>query len=99
MRAPELIDSMRSLGRHGYREVVCSPESSPTVEEVVRFERLPFGAIGGRRAVARWSDGSVSEAIRWHSDRIMFSEGDLVGKTREQIRSLLGARDRGELPS
>jgi hypothetical protein len=75
---------------------VHAPEPSPTVEEVVRFEGLPFGAVGGRRAVARWSDGSVSEAIRWHSDRILFSEGDLIGKTREQIRSLHLARDHDE---
>lgn len=72
---------------------MSSPESTPTVDEVVRFEGLPFGELGGRRAVARWSDGSVSEAIRWHSDRVMFCEGDLIGKTREQIRSLLGVRD------
>jgi hypothetical protein len=84
---------MRAGGRRGYREAVCSPEPSPTVEEVVRFEGLAFGAIGGRRAVARWSDGSVSEAIRWHSERILFCEGDLIGKTREQIRSLHRSRD------
>lgn len=63
-------------------------ERSPTVEEVVRFEGLPFGEAGSRRAVARWSDGSVSEAIRWDPDELLFSEGDLIGKTREQIRSL-----------
>ncbi len=79
---------MRALRRRGYRGLVYSSEPSPTVVEIVRFEGLPFGAFGGRRAVARWSDGSVSEAIRWHSDRILFCEGDLVGKTREQIRSL-----------
>ncbi len=84
---------MRARLRRGYREPVCSSESSPTVEEVVRFEGLPFGALGGRRAVARWSDGSVSEAIRWHSDTVLFCEGDLIGKTREQIRSLHLLRD------
>jgi hypothetical protein len=84
---------MHALRGRGYRECVSSPEPSPTVEEVVRFEGLPFGDVGARRAVARWSDGSVSEAVRWHSDRILFCEGDLVGKTREQIRSLLLSRD------
>ena len=73
---------------------MCPLESSPTVEEVVRFEGLPFGELGGRRAVARWSDGSVSEVIRWHSDRILFCEGDLIGKTREQIRTLHSSRNR-----
>jgi hypothetical protein len=72
---------------------VFAAEPSPTVEEILGFEELPFGAVGGRRAVARWSDGSVSEAIRWHSDRVLFCEGDLIGKTREQIRSLHSSRD------
>ena len=74
-------------------------EPSPTVEEVVRFEALPFGDLGSRRAVARWSDGSVSEAIRWHSDRILFCEGDLIGKTREQIQFLHSSRNGGGQPS
>lgn len=69
------------------------PEHSPTVEEVVRFENLPFGALGTRRAVTRWSDGSVSEAMRWGGG-ILICEGDLIGKTREQLRSLHFRRDR-----
>ncbi len=68
-------------------------ELSPTVQEVLGFEDLPFGG-GGRRAVARWSDGSVSEAIRWHGEHILFCEGDLIGKTREQLRALHLRRDR-----
>jgi hypothetical protein len=72
---------------------MCPGEQNPTVEEVVRFEGLPFGEVGSRRAVARWSDGSVSEAIRWAPDELLFCEGDLVGKTREQIRSLHSRRD------
>lgn len=84
---------MPALRRPGYREEVPASEPSPTVEEILRFEGLPFGTVGGRRAVARWSDGSVSEAIRWHSDRMLFCEGDLIGKTREQIRSLHSLRD------
>ena len=63
----------------------CEP--SPTVAEVVSFEDLPFGAPGSRRAVARWSDGSVSEAIRWRSG-VLICEGDLIGKTREEVQSL-----------
>ena len=62
--------------------------------EVIGFEDLPFGELGSRRAVARWSDGSVSEAIRWYSDEILVCEGDLIGKTREQLRSLHYRRDR-----
>ena len=31
--------------------------SEPIVEEVLRFEDLPLGSAGTRRAVVRWSDG------------------------------------------
>jgi hypothetical protein len=41
-----------------------------------------------RRAVARWRDGTLGEALRWYADEVMICEGDLVGKTREQLRSL-----------
>jgi len=58
------------------------------VVEVVGFEDLPFGAFGSRRAIARWSDGSVSEAIRWRPDELLICEGDLIGKTRAQIHSV-----------
>jgi hypothetical protein len=43
-------------------------DSSPIVTEVVRFEDLPLGSRGTRRAVARWSDGSESEALTWYDD-------------------------------
>ena len=62
-------------------------EHSPTLTEVVGFEELPFGAPGSRRAVARWRDGSVSEALRWRSG-VLICEGDLIGKTREELQSL-----------
>ena len=62
-------------------------EHRPTVAEAVGFEELPFGAPGSRRAVARWSDGSVSEALRWRSG-VLICEGDMIGKTREELRSL-----------
>jgi hypothetical protein len=67
--------------------------------EVVAFEDLPFGDVGSRRAMVRWSDGSVSEAVRWYSDEILFCEGDPIGKTREQLRSLHFRRDRCGLQS
>ena len=60
----------------------------PVVAEVVAFENLPFGALGSRSAIARWSDGSVSEAIRWRPDELLICEGDLIGKTRAQIHSV-----------
>ena len=63
-------------------------DSSPTVVEVLRFEDLPLGSTGSRRAIVRWSDGSEGEAIRFYADEVLVCEGDLVGHTQEQIRSL-----------
>ena len=76
-----------------------STETAPTVVEVLRFEDLPLGASASRRAVVRWSDGSESEALRWYSDEVKFSEGDFLGKSREQLRSLHFRRDRDWLQS
>jgi hypothetical protein len=69
------------------------------VEEVLRFEDLPLGELASRRAVVRWSDGTTGEALRWVSDEIPFCEGDLIGKCREQLRSLHFRRDRDWLQS
>ncbi len=57
-------------------------EASPVVEEVLRFEDLPPDSLASRRAVVRWSDGTVGEALRWVSDEVLVCEGDLIGKTR-----------------
>jgi hypothetical protein len=72
---------------------------SPIVTEVVRFEDLPPGSRGTRRAIARWSDGTESEALTWYADEILICEGDLVGKTRQQLRSVHFRRDRDWLQS
>jgi hypothetical protein len=74
-------------------------EPKPTVVEVVRFEDLPPGSLASRRAVALWSDGTVGECLRWYSDEVPVSEGDLIGKTQEQLRSLHFRRDRDWLQS
>ncbi len=74
-------------------------QAAVVVEEVLRFEDLPVGSIASRRAVVRWSDGTESEALRYYDDEVLVSEGDLVGKTREQIRSLHFRRDRDWLRS
>jgi hypothetical protein len=68
--------------------------AAPTVVSVVRFEDLPLGSTGSRRAVVRWSDGTEGEALRWYADEVLVCEGDLIGKTREQLRSLHFRRDR-----
>ncbi len=74
-------------------------EPGPIVEEVLRFEDLPPGELGSRRAVVRWSDGTEGEAIRFYADEVLFSEGDLLGKSREQLRSLHFRRDRDWMQS
>ena len=50
--------------------------SGRVVIEVVSVEPLPPGARGSRRAVVRWSDGTVGEALRWWDDEVLFCEGD-----------------------
>ena len=74
-------------------------QAAAVVEEVLRFEDLPVGSMASRRAIVRWSDGSESEALRYYHDEVLVSEGDLVDKTREQIRSLHFRRDRDCLRS
>ena len=73
--------------------------AAPVVEEVLRFEDLPVGSLGTRRAVVRWSDGTEGEGLKWYGDEIMICEGDLIGKTRDQLRSLHFRRDRDWLQS
>jgi hypothetical protein len=78
---------------------MSASEATPTVTEILRFEDLPFGSRGTRRAVARWSDGSENGALTWYADEILICEGDLLGKTRAQLRSLHFRRDRDWLQS
>ena len=74
-------------------------QEQPRVQEVLRFEELPLGSLASRRAVVRWSDGTEGEAVRFYGDEVVFCEGDLVGKTRDEIRSLHFRRDRDWLQS
>ena len=60
--------------REGKLGPVNDPASRPIVEEVVRFEDLPLGSLGTRRAVVRWSDGTESEAINWYADEFVRHE-------------------------
>ncbi|TMM05856.1 MAG: hypothetical protein E6G05_04390 [Actinobacteria bacterium] len=76
-----------------------SQPGSPTVVEVLRFEDPPQGSLASRRAIVRWSDGTEGEALRWCHDEVLICEGDLIGKTREQLRSLHFRRDRDWLQS
>jgi hypothetical protein len=70
---------------------------APTVTEILAFESLPIDAPASRRAIVRWSDGSTGEALRWYDDEILICEGDLLGKTAEELRRLKGRRDRDYL--
>jgi hypothetical protein len=85
--------------RRGSLDAVSVSQTSPRVVEVLRFEDLPIGSRGTRRAVVRWSDGTEGEALCWYADEILVCEGDLIGKTREQLRSLHFRRDRDWLQS
>jgi len=69
------------------------------VVEVVAVEQLPVGASGSRRALVRWSDGTVGEALRWWDDEVLFCEGDLLGKSEAELRNLHFRRDREWLQS
>jgi hypothetical protein len=73
--------------------------TEPRVIEVIAFEDLSLGSTGSRRAVVRWSDGTEGEALRWYADEVLVSEGDLIGKTEEELRSLHFRRDRDWLRS
>jgi hypothetical protein len=75
-----------------------SVPGAPVVIEVI-FEDLPAGSSASRRAIAHWSDGTEDEAARWYADEVLFCEGDLIGKTREEIRALHFRRDRDWLSS
>ena len=70
-----------------------------TVVEVTAVEAVPVEEPGSRRALVRWSDGSLGEALRWYDDEVLFSEGDLIGKTQAQLRTLHFSRDRDYLRS
>ena len=83
----------------GRLSAVSTRSSEPIVEEVLRFEDLPLGSAGTRRAVVRWSDGTEDAPMTWYGDEILVCEGDLVGKTRAEIRSLHFRRDRDWLQS
>jgi hypothetical protein len=78
---------------------MSSEVGDPVVEEVLRFENRPLAKGGAREANVRWSDGSESTALTWYADEILICEGDLIGKTQGQIRSLHFRRDRDWLQS
>ena len=61
--------------------------------EVLRIAEPP-GDEGRREVIVRWSDGSSGRALAYFADEVLISEGDLVGKTAAELRTLHFARDR-----
>jgi hypothetical protein len=64
-------------------------------EEVLRFEDLPLGSSGSRRAVVRWTDGSEGEGLRWFAEEILVCEGDhgnsRLMSSRVEMRRVAGS--------
>jgi hypothetical protein len=67
--------------------------ADPTVVEVLRVEE-PAAGEGRRRVIVGWSDGSTGCALSYFADEILVSEGDMVGKTADELRELHFTRDR-----
>jgi hypothetical protein len=80
--------------RPGSLDPVSAWETSPTVAEVLRFEDLPLGSRGTRRAVVRWSDGSEDEGLTSYADLCGYPHKSAYADPRVMPR---GSRDR--LPS
>ena len=73
---------------------------SARVAEVVSFEAVTDPAArGSRRVIVRWDDGTVGEALRWYDDETGVTEGDVLGKTADELRALHFTRDRDWLQS
>ena len=81
-RAPDgvLYSLIESPGTdHGDDRLTAVSSDAPVVEEVLRFEDLPLGSLGTRRAVVRWSDGTEGEGLTWYGDEVL-SPVDHVGR-------------------
>jgi len=78
---------------------LVSSQGEPTVVEVLAFENLPPDEKASRRALVRSSDGTHAEALGWIADEVLVSQGDPIGKTRDELRSLHFRRDRDWLQS
>jgi hypothetical protein len=104
-RAPDGVlyslddDDAVDISRGGGATVRPMNERVPVVEEVLKFEELLLGSRGSRRAIVRWSDGTEGVALTWYGDEVLVSEGDVVGKTQDELRSLHFRRDRDWLRS
>jgi hypothetical protein len=72
---------------------VSSRGGDPVVEEVLRFEDLPPGAAGSRRAIVRWSDGTENAALTFYDDlcghphKSSYAEAQVMPRTRRYLWS------------
>jgi hypothetical protein len=66
--------------------------SERVVVEVVAIEELPIGANASRRAVVRWSDGDVGEALRWFDDLCGYPHKSSYADSRVMPRTLPARR-------
>ena len=69
----------------------------PTVEEAETGQRFALAAVAPPSDRAAGPTGAERQV--WYADEILISEGDLIGKTREQLSSLHFRRDRDWLQS
>jgi hypothetical protein len=77
------------LGGEDRLSAVSSHALEPVVDEVVRFEGLPLGSAGTRRAIVRWSDGTEFAAMTWYADEIL--------SPVDRVEAALKRAERGEL--
>jgi hypothetical protein len=103
-RAPDgvlysLIDEAADEERERPTMAAARSTGPLIVKEVVRLEELPPESLASHRAIVRWSDGSEGEALTWYADELHITEGELLGKTAEQLRSLHFRKDRDWLKS
>ena len=74
-------------------------ERAPDVEEVLRFEDLPLGALASRRAIVRWSDGTEGECARWYRDEVLIPKAIWSARRASRSGPLHFRRDRDWLRS
>lgn len=77
------------LDRIRQAERLKPPEPEPMVEEVVGLpERLEDDRLV-RRAIVRWSDGTIGEALAWYAGTARIEAADLPGRTAKELDLLL----------
>lgn len=73
--------------REAARATPAPPE--PFVAEALSIDQQREGGRLVCRAVVRWSDGTVGEALAWYADAASIDEQDLEGKTVGDLDRLL----------